>query len=276
VLDGSLGPVVPDAGTNRIDGVRAVDFVRAGDVQGDPSPEYGRVERQQQVLAAVLGQTVSDTALLNVGRVSAVRAALSQALVTDGADVVEVLALARTLSHLGTQGVTFATVPTGDLNNRGNTVLRDADAAAVFTAVRTDAPLPPQATDPGSAQTGPSPSDVTVAVFNASNRSGLANQVGETLRSLGFAVSQVSSADEPSPQTVIRFSPDQAAAAELLGATVPSATSVPDPGATGVLQLVLGKSFDDVVRAPSEPIALQATTAAAAPADDAAAPVSCS
>jgi hypothetical protein len=38
---------------------------------------------------------------------------------------------------------------------------------------------------------------------------------------------------------------------------VPAATAVPDPGATGVLQLVLGRSFDDVVRAPSEPVALR-------------------
>jgi hypothetical protein len=36
------------------------------------------------------------------------------------------------------------------------------------------------------------------------------------------------------------------------------------PGSgTDVLQLVLGRSFDDVVRAPSEPIALSAPTAQA-------------
>ena len=49
---------------------------------------------------------------------------------------------------------------------------------------------------------------------------------------------------------MIRFSPDQAAAAALLATTVPAATSVPDPGTTGVLQLVLGPSFDDVVPRP--------------------------
>jgi hypothetical protein len=97
-------------------------------------------------------------------------------------------------------------------------------------------------------------------VLNGSDRSGLAGEVGETLRSLGFGVGQVGTAEQPTPQTVIRFSPDQASAAALLETTVPSATSVPDPGATGVLQLVLGRSFDDVVRAPSEPVALQATT----------------
>jgi hypothetical protein len=99
-----------------------------------------------------------------------------------------------------------------------------------------------------------------VEVVNASTRSGLAGEVSETLSSLGFDVGEPSSADQPTTETVIRFSPDQAAAAEVLRATVPSATEVPDPGSTGVLQLVLGRSFDDVVRAPSEPIALAAPT----------------
>jgi hypothetical protein len=131
--------------------------------------------------------------------------------------------------------------------------------------VRTDAPLPADATEPGTGDSGPAPSDVTIEIFNASDRSGLAGEVGETLRSLGFGIGDVANAEQPTPGTVIRFSPDQAAAAELLAATVPSATSVPDPGATGVLELVLGRSFDDVVRAPSEPIALSAPTTTLAP-----------
>lgn len=263
VLDGVLGPVVPDAGQNLLSGVRTADFVQAGDVDGDPSPEYGRIERQQQILAAVLGEAVSGTALLDVKRLATLRPALADAVVADGAGLDQVLALATTMRRLDAEGVQFAAVPTGERNSRGNVVLRDTDAAALFGAVRTDAPLPAEATDPGASDTGPAPGDVTVEVFNASDRAGLAGEVGETLRSLGFDVGEVASADEPTPQTVIRFSPDQAAAAALLSATVPSATSVPDPGASGVLQLVLGRSFDDVVRAPSEPIALSAPTAEA-------------
>jgi hypothetical protein len=169
-----------------------------------------------------------------------------------------VLALARTLRRLDADGVQYAAVPTGERSSRGNAVMRDTDAAALFAAVRADQPLPAAATEPGAGATGPKPSDVTVQVVNASTRSGLAGEVSETLNSLGFNVGEPASADQPTSQTVIRFSPDQAAAAELLASTVPSATSVPDPGSTGVLQLVLGNSFDDVVRAPAEPIALAA------------------
>jgi LCP family protein required for cell wall assembly len=263
VLDGVLGPVVPDPGRNRLTGVRAADFVQAGDVEGEPSPEYGRIQRQQQVLAAVLDSAVSGTALLDVGRIMALRPALANAVLTDGAGIDQVLALAMTLRRLDADGVRYAAVPTGERNARGNAVIRDTDAAALFAAVRADQPLPADVTDPGAGTAGPAPSDVSVEVVNASTRSGLAGEVSETLSSLGFNVGEPSSADQPTSETVIRFSPDQAAAAEVLRATVPSATEVPDPGSTGVLQLVLGRSFDDVVRAPSEPIALTAPTAEA-------------
>ncbi|MGH3587376.1 MAG: LCP family protein, partial [Pseudonocardia sp.] len=261
VLDGVLGPVVPDPGPNQLAGVRAADYVQAGEVAGDPSPEYGRIQRQQQILAAVLDEAVSGTALLDVGRVAALRPVLGDAVIADGAGLDQVLAVATTLQRLDAEGVRFVAAPTSDRNIQGNLVLRDTDAAALFAAVRTDAPLPAEATEPGAGGSGPTPGEVTVEVFNASDRSGLAGEVGETLTSLGFGVGDVANAEQPTPETVIRFSPDQAAAAELLAATVPSATPVPDPGSTGVLDLVLGRSFDDVVRAPSEPIALTAPAA---------------
>ncbi|WP_433557683.1 LCP family protein [Pseudonocardia xinjiangensis] len=259
VVDGVLGPVVPDAGTATLEGVRAADFARAADVQGDPSSDSGRIERQQQLLASVLTKAVAGAGLLDVSRLAALRPALGKAVVTDGAGIDEVLALATSLHKLDAEGVQFAVAPTAsDPNSPGRSVLRDTDAAQLFTALREDTPLPEQARDPDAASTGPSPADVKVSVLNASDKSGLATQVGETLGSLGFSVGDVGNADQPTPQTVIRFSPDQAAAAALLASTVPSATSVPDPGTSGELQLVLGRSFDDVVRAPAEPVALQA------------------
>jgi LCP family protein required for cell wall assembly len=259
VVDGVLGPVVPNTGATTLSGVRAADFARAADVQGDPPSDYGRIERQQQLLASVLGKSVSGTGLLDLSRLSALRPALGNAVVTDGAGLDEVLALALSLQKLDAEGVAFAATPTAtDPNNPDRPVLRDTDAAKLFTAVREDSPLPEQEGDPHGAPSGPAPSDLEVDVLNASDRSGLAGKVGETLGSLGFGVGEVGNADTPTPQTVIRFSPDQAAAAALLASTVPSATSVPDPGTNGVLQLVLGRSFDDVVRAPAEPVALQA------------------
>lgn len=260
VLDRVLGPVVPDPGPSTLDGAKAADFARAAAVEGDPPADLGRVERQQQVVAGVLDTTLTSTRLLDIPRIAALRPALGAALTSDGAGLSEILALALALRGMG--DVTFTSVPTTS-GVRDTAVLRDADAAALFSALRKDAPLPAAATDTGATATGPTPGDLTVQLLNASGQAGLAAGVGDTLKQLGFGVGGVSNAGQPTPQTVIRYSPDQAAAAALLASTVPAATTVPDPGASGVLQLVLGRSFDKVVRAPVQPAAPAAGAVAA-------------
>jgi len=248
VVDATLGPVVPAPGTISLDAGKATDFARAAAVAGDPASGRGRIERQQQVLAAVLGPALSDTGLLDLRRVAALRPALGHALTTDDADLDQVLALANGMRDLGASGVTFTAVPTDPDPADQGSVLRATEAAALFDALRTDAPLPAAA---AGASAGPRPSDVTVQVANASDRPGVAGKVADTLRGLGFGIGDVTNAAQPTSQTLIRYSPDQTAAAQLLATTVPAATTVPDPGATGVLQLVLGRSFDGVVRAPT-------------------------
>jgi LCP family protein required for cell wall assembly len=256
VVDGTLGTIAPDAGTNRLDGVRAGDFVRALAVQGDPASELGRIDRQQKFLAAVLGRVLDERSLLNIGEVTKLRPALRDALLLDGDDLDGTLALSTALRKLDGDGVTFAAAPTtGGADGAGNAVLRDTDAAAVFSALREDRALPEQADDPSAATAGPAPAQLRVQVLNASDKPGRAEQVGGTLGTLGFGVGDVGNAGIATNDTIIKFSPDQAAAATLLAGSVPSATSVPDPGSTGVLQLVLGRSFDDVIKPPATPTA---------------------
>ncbi len=265
IRDTALGPILPNAGDQNIDSKRAGDLMRAVDVEGDPTSGRGIIERQQKVLAGVLDSTVSTTGLLSVRRVSALRTALGGALMADGSDIDQMLALSRTLSRLDADGVAYLPVPTTTQpNQRGHVELRQTEAAAIFTAMRGDTPLPEGAVGAGSSGSGLAPKDLSIRVFNASDRSGLAGTVGETLKGLGFGVSEVKNADKPTQKTVIKFSPDKQAAAELLAATVPSAETVPDPGTNGVLDLVLGRSFDDAVKPPVGPS--PATEGPAAPA----------
>jgi hypothetical protein len=131
--------------------------------------------------------------------------------------------------------------------------LRDVDAATLFAAVRADRPLPAGIGPDGAASLAPP--QLRVGVLNGTERTGLAATVADSLGALGFGIGDVGTAEQVTQQTLIRFSPDQAAAAGVLAGSVPTATSVPDPGTTGVLQLVLGTSFDDVLRPPAQPVA---------------------
>ena len=165
------------------DARRATEFVRAR-----PS----RATRRRVAAASSASSGCSprrstgrcpEPGLLDLPRVAALRPALGHALTTDAAGLDQVLAVARSLRDLGAIGVTFSAVPTDPDPTDQGTELRDADANALFDAVRTDAPLP--ATAPGAVRR-PTPSDVTVEVLNASDRDGLAAEVADTLRDLGF------------------------------------------------------------------------------------------
>jgi LCP family protein required for cell wall assembly len=252
VLDSVLGPIVTTGGTGPLNGARAAALVRAADVPDEPAGGAALVQRQERVLGATLERALSPSALLHPGRVGGLLPALGTAVVSTGTGVADLLALSTGLGEV-------RTVPTEPQpNSRGNREVREADAQALFAAVRTDAPLPAQDQTPAGAT---APTDVTADVLNASGRDGLAAEVAGTLGDLGFRTAEVRNAGQAALDTVVRYSPDRADQAQLLAGAVPSASAVPDPGTTGVLQLVLGRSFDGTVKASAAPDAAQETPA---------------
>lgn len=249
VVDGVLGQVTTAAGPVTVRGAEVTGIVRARHVQGDAATDEGLVERQHRVLAAVLDRALSTPVLLDPWEVRAFGRVFGQGTVADGVDPGQLLAVASAVAGLGAGAGPFVTVPTTGANTRGNVELRDRDAAAMFKALRTGAPIPPSAVAEPAASSSPAPGSITVDVLNAADRDGLAAQVGDALRAAGFGVGQVANAPEPAADTVIRFSPDRSAQAQVVAAAVPSARAVPDATASGVLQLLLGNSFDGTVRA---------------------------
>lgn len=256
VLDSVLGAVATEAGTDAYNGARAATLVRAADVRGEPAGGAALVQRQQRVVAAALERALTPAALLHPGEVGSLVPALDSTVVSTGTGVADLLALSSGLGEV--RAVPVEPQP----NSRNNIELRETEARELFSAVRTEAALP--ATDGDVASSAPA--DVTADVLNASGRDGLAAEVAGTLGDLGFRTAEVRNADQPALDTVVRFSPDRADQAQLLATAVPSATAVPDPGTQGVLQLVLGRSFDGTVRAATAPDPAVDAAAPAAPA----------
>jgi hypothetical protein len=86
-------------------------------------------------------------------------------------------------------------------------------------------------------------------VRNGSARKGLAGQASDLLRPLGFTIAGVGDAPPTEGgRTIIRHSADRADQAAVLAAALPSAVSETVPGSTGLLDLVLGDSFDGQVK----------------------------
>jgi LCP family protein required for cell wall assembly len=245
------------AGIARLDGAQAAVVAGTADENA-----LAQVHRQQRLLADTFREALSGSTLLSPFATRDFAAALGRSMLSDDAGVQDLLRLTSALADGSLVPLPVGFVP----NTRGNLDLRETEASRLFSALRRHEPLPEIST-PVATASGPAPRDVTVNVLNAADRMGLAGQVGGSLRALGFGVGQVGNATEPSADTLLRFTPDRADAAELLGRVVPAARLVQDPAGTGGLQLVLGTSFDGVVRAPAS-----GAGPAAAPAP---APVSC-
>lgn len=244
-----------------LDGNQVLAFVRGQRGPGDPIPGADRIQRQQLFLAALLRKVTSDQVLGDFSRLNAFVTAMGNHALNDNAGLDSLTTLAQAMQNLDPTKISFVTVPTyGQPDTQGNELLQVDSASALFEAIRADRPLPSDAEADAEASAGIGaraldpgtlpPNAVAANVRNGSSRAGLANQAADSLRTLGFVVGAVGDAP-PSPggRTIIRHSPDRTNQAAVLAVAVPSAIPEVAPGTTGLLELVLGDSFDGQVRA---------------------------
>ncbi len=158
LVDAELGTIIAQEGYTTISGDTALDFVRARKVVGDPTGDYGRIERQQHFLSSLLREILSADVLLSPGTLRDIARAIVTNTVGDNIDVATLLRLGQSVHGLDPAAVTFVTVPTtGEANEYGNEVLRHDDTAALFQAIIDGTPLPgEQVPAPtGNTATGP-------------------------------------------------------------------------------------------------------------------------
>ena len=159
VIDDTLGVVLPHAGNQSLTGNQALSYVRARHVQGDPTSDYGRMERQQRFLSALLRRAMSGQVLLDPGKLTGFVNAVAANTFGENVGTDQLLELGQSLQGLDASKVNFFTVPTvGTANERNNEVLRQKDTDELFQAIIDGAALnPPANTDTSkAAQTTPS------------------------------------------------------------------------------------------------------------------------
>lgn len=99
------------------------------------------------------------------------------------------------------------------------------------------------------------PADVSVNVYNSTNRRGLAGAVAKDVDKRGFKVKAV--ANDPLHKTIkkaaeIRFGPAGEASAKVLAAHVPGAVMVKDKRKDDTVDLVLGAAWKKLGPAPKQ------------------------
>ncbi|WP_017595049.1 LCP family protein [Nocardiopsis potens] len=243
------------AGTHQVDGREALAFARTRKTSGG---DLDRIDRQQQVMAALLDKALSSDTLSDPARFSAfLDTALSSVTVDRELDTAAINRLGGQLRSIGLEDVSFTQVPVDDpafWTPHGDVAVTwDRPAAAeMFARISADEPL--EGTEGGGegggsgGGGGPRPQDVTVQVFNGIGTPGLGNEAADALAAQGFSVpgqaQNWSSRDVET--TTVRHAPDAEAEAELVASALPGAELEADPTAGEEVQVVLGFDFTEV------------------------------
>ncbi|RRO13290.1 LytR family transcriptional regulator [Saccharopolyspora rhizosphaerae] len=142
VVDSTLGTVIPEAGRHTLTGDQALTYVRARHVEGDPTSDYGRMQRQQMFLSSLLRKTMSSQVLLDPRKLSDFVKAVSANTFGDNVSADRLMGLGQQLQGLDPNKVTFVTVPTtGYANEEGKEVLREDAAKSLFQSMIDGAPV---------------------------------------------------------------------------------------------------------------------------------------
>ncbi|MGV9772312.1 LCP family protein [Streptosporangium sp. NPDC003464] len=276
-------------GTYSLDGVKALAYART---RATARSDLDRIDRQQQVISAMLHQALSGDTLTNPVRLASFVDTALGTLRVDDALRKDLLGLANQLKDVSTDDVAFATVPLADVDYRTPTnesaVLWDKDAAKdLFRRIAADEPLvepakpakstaSPAATP--SATPSPSataltvpPSRISVKVLNGTPITGLGARTRTDLLKAGFLVPEAAgdTKDRDHDKTVIRYGPGREDSARTLAAALPGAETrlVEDLGDR--IEVIVGRKYpgakkvtvDEAVKPSASPSATPAPTA---------------
>ncbi|MFI6444136.1 LCP family protein [Kitasatospora sp. NPDC050543] len=269
VYEGDINPKLPKkgaqvlpAGPQKVDGQKALDYVRLRHGIGDGS-DIGRMKRQQafmgSLISAVKKEGLNPTVLLPLAD-----AATKSLRVDPGLDTADkLMSFALSLKNIELHDLKFLTPPWKyheadldlvhpDVDNLWNTLKADrtidgqnAVGEQQETSASPTAEASAQPTTPAPATSTPantSGAGVRVTVYNGTTSPGLPTKAAEMLRGAKFTVTGTATAKSTNhATTVVEYGTGQKANAEKVAALFPNATlsSSTAPG----ISLILGKDF---------------------------------
>ena len=249
--DPQSGLKLEKAGCQEFDGTMALGYVRMR--KQDPRGDFGRIDRQQEFMRVLMQKVKSIGFLLDIPRLVRTVNAVSKGIKTDqNLDEGTLRGIANKLAGFKQSNVDFRVVPSAPkyIGGVSYVIHNTAQTKALFRALRDDSPLPSYGKTGASI---PQPEDVSLVVLNGTTTSGLAADVRDHLRALGYKVRETGNAPRRDyATTLIIFNPGGEAKAQLVqdefpGAKVQEASSPQD---TDVV-VILGA--DEAGRASASP-----------------------
>ncbi|GLW05395.1 LytR family transcriptional regulator [Microtetraspora sp. NBRC 13810] len=264
-------------GTYELDGVKALAYART---RATARSDLDRIDRQQQVISALLNQALSGGTLGNPARLTALVNSTLRTLTVDDQLADDMIGLARQLSDVSTDDVSFATVPVANANyttpTKESAVLWDKPAAReLFRRIAADEPLtgptakpapsptgsasgsasgsaPPSA--PASGKPSPKPSEtpltvpperIAIKVLNGTGITGRGASTKADLLKAGFLVPAEpgDTATTDYARTVIRYGPGREDSAATVAAALPGAELREVASVGSRIEVIVGREY---------------------------------
>lgn len=164
-VNDTIGNIYLPAGTYKVTGNQALDYVRVRHGLGAENGDIGRVKRQQAFIAAMIEKVVSRGTLANPVRLYRFLDAATSSLTTDSgfAQLRDLASLGSSLQDIGLDNIQFITAPNEPYVEDTNRLQFAPEATALWRRIRFDKPLGPLAAEavvPGRAP-GELPSEGT-------------------------------------------------------------------------------------------------------------------
>lgn len=236
-------------GTHRLDGRRALRYVRARHVA--PPGDLGRVRRQQRLLIEMLSRLRDEGAFANPAAAIDTAITLRKSVRADAdTSLLDLMHLGSVLRRLKADQTEFATVPISDFDHRvpewGSTLLWHKErSAALWDALRADRPIV------GDTRIRPS-NDVPVDIPPSSIHLRVTDpEVAAAMSANSFVVDNtptLPAKPRPGGPTVITFDPYWDRYAPTVAAALPGATLRPVAGHGPVFDIAVGTGASAVVK----------------------------
>ncbi|WP_079001159.1 LCP family protein [Streptomyces sp. AS58] len=242
------------AGKHTLTGGEALQYVRARYVDG--ASDLGRMQRQQEFLAALIGRATASGVLLNPIKFRDVTRAVLGSVRADkqfGTD--ELLDLGRAMRNFSPSSSEFTTVPIGQMGYAvkgiGSTLKWDpVGAGRLFQALRDDKPLSTGRPRNTAVQVEVAPQQIRVQVENGTRTAGLGRRADAALAAIGFRTTQqpTNAADPSVRRTVVAYDPRWDRSAKSLAAALPGSELREVRGQGPTLKVTVGTDFRQVRR----------------------------
>jgi len=142
-VNDNVGHIHLPAGTYKVNGNQALDYVRVRHGIGAETGDIGRMKRQQAFISAMIKKVVSKGTLANPVRLYKFLDAATQSLTTDTgfAHLKELASLGSSLKNIGLDNIQFITVPNQAYAPDPNRLELAPEASDLWRRIRFDRPL---------------------------------------------------------------------------------------------------------------------------------------